>query len=279
MGMPDASVLSAFGLRGTPVALAGGAGHSVRVGDAVLKPVGDDPEAADWRAGVMESVVEDGFRVARPLRTMDGLGSSNGWTATSYLEGAEPRHDAAPRWPDIIDAGRAFHRAIAHVPCPTYLAQRSDPWAVGDRVAWGEAHVEIVPELCETYSVLTSLTSETPDSGAQLIHGDLTGNVLFAEGQPPAIIDFSPYWRRPAFGEAIVVGDAMLWHGADLTLLDHVDADASGLAPYMVRALIFRLVVTSEFIKHDNRGDGSWVAVEVANYKQVARSLAQVVHS
>jgi len=279
MGMPDASVLCAFGLRGTPLALAGGEGRSVRVGDAVLKPVGGDPEAADWLAGVMESVVEDGFRVARPLRTLDGAGSFDGWTASSYLKGAEPRHDAAPRWPDIIDAGRAFHRAIAHVPCPTFLGRRTDPWAFGDRVAWGEAHVEIVPELSETYSVLTSLGSETPEGGAQLIHGDLTGNVLFADGEPPAVIDFSPYWRRPAFGEAIVVGDAVLWRGADLTLLDQVDAEASSLAPYMARALIFRLVVTSEFSKHDNRGDGSGFALEVANYKRVARSLAQVVHS
>jgi prepilin-type processing-associated H-X9-DG protein len=30
---------------------------------------------------------------------------------------------------------------------------------------------------------------------AQLIHGDLGGNVLFADGEPPAVIDFSPYWR------------------------------------------------------------------------------------
>ena len=30
---------------------------------------------------------------------------------------------------------------------------------------------------------------------SQLIHGDLTENILFAEGLSPAVIDFSPYWR------------------------------------------------------------------------------------
>jgi uncharacterized protein (TIGR02569 family) len=244
----------------------------------VLKPVGDDLEAADWLASVMESVVADGFRVATPLRTMDGAICFDGWTASSYLEGVEPGPGTARRWRDVLGAGRAFHRAIAHLPSPAFLARRSDPWAVGDRVAWGEAHVEIVPELSETYSVLTSLISETPEVGVQLIHGDLTGNVLFAEGQPPAVIDFSPYWRPPAFGEAIVVGDAVLWHGADLTLLDEVDVDASGRATYMVRALIFRLVVTSEFSKHDNTGDGSESAMNLAAYEHVARSLAHVLH-
>ena len=52
------------------------------------------------------------------------------------------------------------------------------------------------------------------------MHGDLTGNVLFARGLPPAVIDFSPYWRPVGFASAVVVGDALLWEGADESLLD-----------------------------------------------------------
>ena len=51
------------------------------------------------------------------------------------------------------------------------------------------------------------------------MHGDLTGNVLFADDLAPAVIDFSPYWRPTGFASAIVVGDALLWEGADETLL------------------------------------------------------------
>lgn len=43
---------------------------------------------------------------------------------------------------------------------------------------------------------------------SQLVHGDLSGNVLFAEGLAPAIIDFSPYWRPTSYADAIVVIDA-----------------------------------------------------------------------
>jgi hypothetical protein len=32
---------------------------------------------------------------------------------------------------------------------------------------------------------------------SQLVHGDITGNVLFAQGRPPAVIDFSPIGGRP----------------------------------------------------------------------------------
>ncbi len=32
---------------------------------------------------------------------------------------------------------------------------------------------------------------------AQLVHRDLTGNVLFHPPLPPLVIDLSPYWLRP----------------------------------------------------------------------------------
>jgi hypothetical protein len=47
-----------------------------------------------------------------------------------------------------------------------------------------------------------------------LIHGDLTGNVLFHDELPPAIIDFTPYWRPLEFQSAVVVADALVWEGA-----------------------------------------------------------------
>ena len=78
------------------------------------------------------------------------------------------------------------------------------------------------------------------------MHGDLTGNVLFADGLPPAVIDFAPYWRPPAFATAVVVGDALLWEGADETLLaavEHVDA----FPQFLLRALIYRAVVDAIF--------------------------------
>lgn len=79
------------------------------------------------------------------------------------------------------------------------------------------------------------------EAESQLIHGDLTGNVLFADGLPPAIIDFSPYWRPPGFAAAIVVGDALLWEEAEEDLPRGYDR-VPFFNQYLVRALIYRAV-------------------------------------
>ncbi len=57
---------------------------------------------------------------------------------------------------------------------------------------------------------------------AQLVHGDLGGNVLFAAGEPPAVIDFSPYWRPPGLALAVAAVDALMWSGAAPVILDEL---------------------------------------------------------
>jgi len=66
---------------------------------------------------------------------------------------------------------------------------------------------------------------------------------------PPAVIDFSPYWRPPAFASAIVVADALVWEGADERILDAVSYVAD-FDQYLLRALIYRAVTDRLF-----RGD------------------------
>jgi uncharacterized protein (TIGR02569 family) len=145
----------------------------------------------------------------------------------------------ARRWPEIIAVGERFHAALRGIRRPSFLDQRSSRWAISGRVAWGEipasqfAHVRHLPELV---SALRPVTAPS-----QLIHGDLTGNVLFDSAQPPAIIDFSPYWRPTAYASAIVIADALIWQGADRRVLDAV-THMGDFGQYLIRALIFRVV-------------------------------------
>jgi hypothetical protein len=83
--------------------------------------------------------------------------------------------------------------------------------------------------------------TRTGRRASQLVHGDLTGNVLFHDELPPAIIDFVPYWRPTEYATAIVVTDAVLWENAPTELLNGVSAQ------YLLRALIFRGVTSLEF--------------------------------
>ncbi len=232
---PPSPVLSAFGISGAPAPLDGGRGSSWRVTDAVLKQLDLSEAELEWQAQLFASISCDGFRVARPLRARDGSLVVAGWCAWEVVEG---RHEER-RWPEIIAVGERFHSALVGVPGSDFIARRTDPWAIGDRVAWGErradefVHVKHLPRLAAALQPI--------DAPSQLIHGDLTQNVLFDDRLPPAVIDFSPYWRPTPFASAIVVADALAWEGADEGILDAV-GHVEDFGQYLVRALIYRTV-------------------------------------
>ena len=200
------------------VPLPGGRGTSWRVGDLVYKPLDFAPEVIAWQAKALAMVETTALRVAPP-RVVDG------WVVTPYLEG---RHEPG-RWLDVIDAGRRLHAALPDIRPPRVETH----WATGDRVAWGELPYPAVDDL------LAAL--EPIDEPPALIHGDLTGNVLFHETLPPAVIDLAPYYRPPTYADAIVVADAVCWEGAPESLLDAVPAQ------FLLRALIYRGVTSLEF--------------------------------
>ena len=230
---PAPDVLEAFGARGELEPLAGGTGRAWRSGDLVLKPL--DAGVA-WQADVFAQVAEDGFRVERPRPDV-----VDGWTAWSYVPGA---HEPG-RWRDIVAVGERFHAALPDVRPPRV----ENPWETGDRVAWGELPYPAVDDL------LAVLEPEEDPPG--LMHGDLTGNVLFHNSLPPAIIDFAPYYRPAQFASAIVVADALCWENASPDLAALVDRR------YLLRALIYRGVTSIEF------GDDGREELELA--RRIAR--------
>jgi uncharacterized protein (TIGR02569 family) len=120
---------------------------------------------------------------------------------------------------------------------PPFLDTRSTPWAISDRVAWGELPATDCPEVRHLPRLTAAMRPVS--ANGQLIHGDLSGNVLFHDQLPPAIIDFTPYWRPAAYAAAIVVADALVWEGADARLLGTV-SHLDDFGQYLVRALVFR---------------------------------------
>jgi uncharacterized protein (TIGR02569 family) len=233
---PGDAILAAFGLSGEVTALTGGEGRSVRVGDVVLKPV-DDEEEATWCAEVLSGIEQAGFRVPDPLRTVDGSFVVDGWSAASWVAG-EP--GVAGHWTELLDASRSLHGALRRVSRPTFLDRRTHRWAIGDRVAWGEERTDVPPLLRRPLERLLA-TLRPVKVDRQAVHGDLYSNVLFAPGEPPAIIDLSPYWRPVAYAEAIAVADGLLWYGDRREGLELVAEDDS-FPQMLARAVIFRLV-------------------------------------
>jgi uncharacterized protein (TIGR02569 family) len=234
---PPVSVRAAFGAIEVPQRLAGGKNGTWRCGEIVLKPA-EGEAATVWRCGVLDALPDSPrFRIARPLRTGAGDWLAEGWEASRLVAGAADQR----RVDDVIIVGEAFHQAIAALPRPSWLDTRADPWAYGDRVAWAEPGRRI-----EDPSPLmtTLLAARHPITlPAQLVHGDLLGNVLFAAGRPPAIIDWPAYWRPPAWASAVAVIDALCWHDVDAGVLGRW-SHLPEWRQLLIRALIYRMATT-----------------------------------
>lgn len=233
---PSRQVLTAFGVTAAePRAVDGGQGTTWRAGKVVMKPTGN-PAEAQWRADVLASVEETAeFRVARPVQTKGGRWLVDGWEAWQVVPGREDRGRAD----DVVRAGNAFHRAMASLPRPVFLDTRDDPWTHGDRMAWEEiplAGSDVVMSLLEPLA-----TSRRPvDLPAQPVHGDLLGNVLFAAGRPPAIIDWAVYYRPVEWAAAVAVCDALTWYNASADIIARW-AHLAQWRQMLIRALIYRI--------------------------------------
>lgn len=260
--VPPSQVLQAYGLQGAPVPLMGGQGASWLVGQAVLKPLDVDPAQVQWQGALLTRLsVEADFRVSVPLRTRAGTWTAHGWAAWRY----EPGAHAPGRWHEIIAVGQHLHAALEREPEPAFLSARTDRWAIADRIAWGE-----LPAAghAVTHSLETLFAALRPlHLRRQLVHGDLTGNVLFHPDKPPLIIDLSAYWRPPAFASAVVVvvADAMVYDGAGQETVEPL-LQEPGFLQCLLRALIFR-AVTDQLARpprSTSAPDPYWPATQVA---------------
>jgi uncharacterized protein (TIGR02569 family) len=141
----------------------------------------------------------------------------DGWQAWEFVTG-EHRTD---RWPEVVELCVSFHREIADVPRPDWLDRVTldDQWTIADKVAWDELEFRFHPRVAPIAKRLRSCLRRI-DSPSQLIHGDFGGNVLFSDLLPPAVIDLSPYWRPAALAVGVVVADAIVWEGAEASLID-----------------------------------------------------------
>jgi uncharacterized protein (TIGR02569 family) len=239
-------VLAAFGVAGAvPVRLPGGQGTTWRAGQVVLKPA-DSVRAGRWFAEVYDALNGPGFRVPRPVRSSTGDWVAMGWTCWQWVAGAAADWSGiSPRWAELIAVSRALHAALANVPIPEWRGTEENPWVIGDQVAWGERDPGSLlgpPAGQLADQVRRLLAALRPvDLPGQLIHADLAGNVLFADGAPPAVIDFSPLERPAGLPLAIVAVDALQWRGALPEVLDQF-ADEPEFDQLLARALIYRLV-------------------------------------
>jgi uncharacterized protein (TIGR02569 family) len=255
---PPEPVLEAFGVRGRPRLLDGGQGRTWRAGEVVLKPVDHEVEHV-WVCQVYDGWSSPEVSVPRPLRTAAGEWSAAGWAAHRWAPGTTAHAGDDPDW--FRSAVGAFHAALAAVPVPDFVRTRDDPWSAGDRVAWegqrpdgADETVRLVHEALALY--------EPVSLGVQLVHGDLSGNLL-RDGDRPTVIDWPPYVRPVGWALAVAALDAVCWDGAAPALLDRW-SDEAEWGQLLLRALVYRLATLGrrETLGLARPDDGSFRAVE-----------------
>ena len=262
---PPKAVLDAFSVHAVPVRLPGGEGRTFLAGDTVLKPVANAVEAA-WIAETLRGLDGRGrFRVPRPIAARSGRWVAESWVAWERVDGEH----RSGQWPQVLAVGDALHEALAGIPEPSFLSARQTPWAIGDRVAWGCERPPDVPSAFLDLLARLASARRPLYERRQVIHGDLCGNVLFADGQPPAVIDFSPFYRPASYAQAIVAFDAVAWEGADPALLEHI-GETRDRAQLLIRAAMFRVTAGALLMRSDRRRAGNR---GTAPYERMVRLL------
>lgn len=232
---PIKEILIAFDSKEQPILLAGGQGETYRAGNIILKSTTNVVEA-EWVANILNSLKSDKFRIAKPVKAQNNQWVFNDWIAFEFIPGKHPDN----RFEEIYKVSVDFHEALKNIPCPEFFDNRNDPWAMADRMAWKELGLPL--HFKQTKESLTRLSEarkniSLPD---QIIHGDIGGNILFEDGLPPAVIDFSPYYRPAGFALAITIIDALLWRGMSIDKIN-IFKNIEELHQLLIRALIRRI--------------------------------------
>ncbi|KAF5709934.1 ribosomal L1 [Fusarium mundagurra] len=251
---PPSKVLGAFGAEGSLIHVPGGRGLCYRTYQGILLRPSDDDKESEYIATLCKSLLElhtIDYRIPRPVPASESPSRyvCDGWTAWEYLDGkATPQGN----FDILMRACRAFHADVLGLATekPLFFSGRQNRFTEADLVTWEEKKVEdvkeingdvmatIQPFLDQLLELRQPFRQEIKN---QLIHGDLTGNVLFdsENNNPPAIIDITLYWRPVDYAQAIIVADGLIWLNEDRKLVEMSGTDHTRVQ-LLVRALYWR---------------------------------------
>ena len=211
----------------------------------------------DWVCEVFIEWESDTVRVPEPIVPKGDNTSSwsvDGWAAHVFLQGRDV--ELLRELDEVKEASDAFHHSVKDLARPDFMDDRDDPWAYGDRLAWQGAELDGDDHTLDVVRLLTDRLAPVT-SQEQVIHGDILPNVLVADGLPPAVIDWPPYFRPTGTANAVAVTDAITFRGGPLSLLDDWET-GDDWNQLLVRALLYRLGPTGLFAAR-NRLMGSLV--------------------
>jgi len=257
---PSKEILESFHLTGDIVPLRGGQNTSLRVGNAVLKPA-DDVRHSEWLLNVLYRIHPQGYRTSKPIRSKNGTFVCDGWACTQYEAGTNQEG----RIEDKLRVARLFHRDLSSVPIRDF-PHTDNPWIRGHRIAWqiDKLPADLPRETIDIIGDLLKRISLKERYEVQIVHGDLSGNILFDEVLGPLVIDFSPTIAPIEYAEAILVCDCIAWQGSEVSEILLLP-DNELYKEMIIRAIVFRLAVSAIF----SRGDHNPFLIEYEAFKPI----------
>lgn len=239
---PSTSVLEAFKIGEKPHILPGGQGETWRAGFYVLKKTSNYDETL-WSADLISHLPQDTLRIAKFKKTNQGEWMYDGWFVLEYLQGSH----IEGHWEEKIRVCQELNTLLSNIDKPDFIDKKSDPWTIASKMAWSELPLKSDPRL-SSYTERIQRLLQPIKVKNQIVHGDLTGNMLFADGMAPGVIDFTPIWRPKQYALAILVMDAITWEGADESIFAFV-SEEENMFQILLRAALFRTLVMSEFLR------------------------------
>jgi uncharacterized protein (TIGR02569 family) len=234
-------IINSFKAKGKPKQLVDGEGKSILVGDVVFKPI-ENAALYEWSCQILNAIETDGFRISKPLVNNEGKFIYKGWSASVF----EPGEHVKGRWNEKLDVSRRFHKRLAGF-SNNSIPGSKDRWSKAHEIAW---QIDYLPEninsdIKETITALFKMYEDISYSNT-IIHGDICGNVLFSNGLPPLIIDFSPSFKPIEYAESILISDAIAWENAPLDIIKLLPENQLYNQMFL-RALNFRIIVAALF--------------------------------
>jgi uncharacterized protein (TIGR02569 family) len=245
--MLSEEVLHSFNLNGKIIPLSGGQNTSVRVNNAVLKPVEDVTESYEWLLMVINNIKPKGYRLSKPIKSSKGTFVSSGWVCTKFERGEEVKG----RIKEKLQVSRLFHYDLSNIKIRDDFSQTANPWVMAHRIAWqkDELPKEIHTKIRKILNELLQKLRLKEHYNLQLVHADLSGNILFDDVLDPLIIDFSPTIAPVEYAEAILVCDCIAWQGSMISEIELLPKHTD-IKEMIMRAVIFRLAVEAIFSKN-----------------------------
>lgn len=258
-------ILYAFNLDGEINILDGGQNQSVRVKDAVLKPVGENVQFSEWALSILNKINPHEYRLSKPIVSNKGTFIYKGWCCTRYEPGEHRNGNVKQK----LAVSRLFHHDLADLHFNN-IPKADDPWSISQRIAWQKENLpqNISKEAFKILEELISKITLKENYKVQIIHSDLSGNVLFDKGLKPLIIDFSPTIAPVEYAEAILVCDCIAWQGSPISEIGLICHSKFNIE-MILRAVIFRLSVAAIFAENNH----DKFIKEYQNFKPIIHSL------